>query len=319
MNVEKAFEYIQYSAAAGRLAQAYVIVAPPRGAGQMLVERVLGLLFCNAAEDIPCGACRGCVSVREQTTPDVLWIEPEKKSRTIAIEQIRAIQKTIYESAFSGGWKACVIVGADCMSAQAANALLKALEEPPEKTLFLLLTDSPQRLLPTIISRCQRMMVTGSHDDGLDDGLRDAVRSVLSASAGVLGVERLARADRFVALLKDVRATIEAEEREAVKAAQIEIEDKTLDARISSRYREQRQAIIRSILLWYRDILMLQCGADEGLVQHRAALPLLRKRAAEVSYREAMSHVQIIETINQQLGMNMPEGLVFTAGFGALT
>ncbi len=317
MNVDQAFSYIQRSAEAERLAQAYIVVAPPRGVGDELAQRVLGLLYCTG-DTVPCGECRGCLSVSGKTHPDVHWIEPQKKSRVISIAQVRAIQKQIYETSFSGGWKVCIIVGADCLNGPAANAFLKTLEEPPEKTLYLLLTDSPQRLLPTILSRCQRLSVTGGDGDGLDVELREAVVAILADSEGGLDVQFFAKADRMVALLKEVKAAIDNEEREALEGEQTEVDDDTLNARISSRYREQRQAIMRSILLWYRDILLISCGADCDVVHHDTSLELLQAAAAQIPYRDAMSQVRAVEEMNRQLSMNMPEGLVFTGGFSGL-
>ncbi len=317
MNVDQAFSFIKHSADSGRLAQAYVVVAPPRGSGIELSWRVLELLYCKG-DDAPCGLCRQCKSVQERTHPDIHWIEPQKKSRTIAIEQVRAIQKQIYETAFAGGWKACVIVGVDCMSSGAANAFLKTLEEPPAQTLFLLLTDSPQRLLPTIISRCQRISVSGSDGDGLDDELRQAVRDILADSSGNLDAQKLARADRFVSLLKGVRKTIETDEREAVDEEQVDVDDDTFNARVSSRYRELRQAIMRSILFWYRDMLILSCGSDPNLIHHAEAGGQLQEFAEQLSYRDALRQVRTVEDMNRRLAMNMPESLVFIEGFATL-
>ena len=81
-------------------------------------------------------------------------IEPEKKSRVIAVDAVRALNHRIQTSSFAGGWKVAVIKYADRLNDQAANAFLKTLEEPPARTLLLLLTDAPQSLLPTVVSRC---------------------------------------------------------------------------------------------------------------------------------------------------------------------
>ena len=85
----------------------------------------------------------------------MLWIEPESKSRRILIAQVRDIQHRIYKTAFAGGWKACVLVGADRMGMEAANAFLKTLEEPPSTVTIVLLTNDYDAVLPTIASRCQ--------------------------------------------------------------------------------------------------------------------------------------------------------------------
>jgi len=316
MNIDQAFSYLKHSAESGRMAQAYVVAAPPREAGMAFAERIFSLLFEDEKEIRD--ACNG-------THPDVHKIEPEKRSRIISVDQVRAILKKIYETSFSGGWKICIFVGADCMNAASANAFLKTLEEPPAKTLFLLLTDSPQRLLPTIISRCQHVTISAGGSDGLDDELRRMVTAILSESAAAKGVARMVTADRLVKLLKGVESDIKKEETEVWREehpVQADDEkaskkdDDALKARISSRYREKRQAIMHSVLLWYRDILLLSCGGDQELVHHSEFLDVLLSRAAAVTYRDALAQVGAVEEMNRQLGMNMPEILIFSNGFG---
>ena len=152
MKIDEAYDCFRKSVEADRLAQAYLVIGPPRGAAGVLAERVLQLLFCEST-DGPCGRCHGCGAVEAHTTPDVLWVEPQKKSRAISIEQIRDLQGRTFQTSVQGGWKGCVIVAADRMGAGAANAFLKTLEEPPPRSLFLLLSDTPNALLPTIVSR----------------------------------------------------------------------------------------------------------------------------------------------------------------------
>jgi len=88
-----------------------------------------------------------------------------------------------------------------------------------------------------------------------------------------------------------------------------------LDARVSSRYRELRQAVMRSVLLWYRDVLLLVCGGDSQLVFHRDAFEALSRTAAGTSYRDALARVKLVEDMDEKLSRNMPEILVFTDGF----
>ena len=105
------------------------------------------LLFCES-EPPPCGECIRCRHVHDRTEPDIHWVFPEKKSRVISVDQIRdTIVSQMSQTSFGGGWKVGVITGADRLNTAAANAFLKTLEEPTEKTLFLLLSDLPQELL----------------------------------------------------------------------------------------------------------------------------------------------------------------------------
>ncbi len=316
MNIDQAFSYIEQSAESERLAQAYVVVAPPREDGTDFAKRVLGLLYRGEHD---------AAAIEHRNHPDIHWIEPQKKSRIISVDQVREVLKVIYTTAFSGGWKVGIFVGADCMNVSAANAFLKTLEEPPDKTLFLLLTDSPQSLLPTIISRCQRVNISGGSADGLDDELRASVVDIMADGANASGVVRMAKADRLVCLLKRLNSEIKERESEiwreehvalGMDEKEIKKSDDALSARIGSRYRESRQSVMHSVLLWYRDILMLVSGGDQGVVHHRQSLDLLLSLASQVSYREAMLQVERVEEMNRQLGMNMPELLVFTNGFG---
>ena len=121
-----------------------------------------------------CGACAACHWLETDNHPDYRLLQPEaaeadaedaepsdkndkKKKRDISIAQVRALAEFIYVSAHRGGAKVVVIQPAEAMNANAANALLKSLEEPPPATYFLLVSDRPQMLPATIRSRCRQM------------------------------------------------------------------------------------------------------------------------------------------------------------------
>lgn len=313
MNIDQAFAYVKQSAESDRLAQAYVVESSPRGKGSEFAKRVLGLLFCEDKDHH---------AIENGTHPDIHWIEPEKRSRIISVEQVRDVLKIIYATSFNGGWKAGIFVGADRMNASAANAFLKTLEEPPDKTVFFLLTDSPQSLLPTIISRCQRVSIV---DDAVDLEVEESVVDILASQANATGVVKMSKADRLVQLLKGINDDIKEQESEiwrtehiaqGMDEKELKKSDDALSARISARYREARQKVMQSVLIWYRDILILASGGDQGLVHYESAIDLLVNLASQVSYRDAMLQVRQVEEMNRQLNMNMPELLVFSNGFG---
>jgi DNA polymerase-3 subunit delta' len=104
-----------------------------------------------------CDACANCRKIDAENHPDVLWVRPESKLRVIKIEQIRELLQTIYLKPTQAPFKVAVLVGADRLTAQAANAFLKTLEEPPSDSILILLSADPQRLLETILSRCLRL------------------------------------------------------------------------------------------------------------------------------------------------------------------
>lgn len=298
----------------GRVASAYLIIGAPRGEGLFLAQRILQMLYCAGPEK-PCGSCEGCRHVRERTHADVLWIEPQKKSQRILVDQVREIQRRMYETSFTGGWKSCVLIGADRLGEEAANAFLKTLEEPPGPSLFLLLTDSPHSLLPTIQSRCQRVTLSAEQEDLPGDLWRE-VRQVLRAGkAGPL--EALAQARKLAGFLKKLRKDTEAEEWE--RAGEDEEKD-VVEARINARYKEKRTLTMRALLLWHRDVLMLVIGADPDFVKNRddESMALLREFANRLTYAQGLRNVRTIERMYDQLERNIPEDSVLSIGFGQM-
>jgi len=317
VTVEKALESFSHSVESGRVAQGYVVVGPPRGEAGAFAQQALQMLFCDGAKK-PCGECRNCRKVAERAHPDILWVEPEKKSRAISIDQVRDLQKLIYQTSFEGSWKACVMTAADRMGDPAANAFLKTLEEPPAKSVFFLLTDSPQSLLPTIVSRCQRVVVAGD-PARISEEWRKGLLAVLADSSGTSALAAFSRADRVDRILKEMKKQAEKEETDAIDAGGQEIDDDTLDARVNARYREMRTGMMQYLLRWYRDLLMVVCGMDDRLIHNRDDLELLKKKARSVAYRHALRNVTLIETMNRQFESNIPEASVLGLGFCRLT
>ena len=168
--LQAALDAIRHGLAAGRVAHAYLVVGNPRGQAGQFADELLAMLYCSSSGARPCRECPGCRRIVRRSHPDLLWVEPQKKSRTIQKDQVQEIQRHIFQTSLEGGWKAVVLVHAERLNEMAANKLLKTLEEPPARCLFLLLSAKPEFLLPTIVSRCQRVILSGETAD--DDGVK---------------------------------------------------------------------------------------------------------------------------------------------------
>jgi DNA polymerase III subunit delta' len=143
----------------GRLPHALLIHEAPGAGGEWLAGWAAQLVLCQNPSRAPCGACPGCARVLARQHPDLLWLSPEEDSRQIRIEQVRELASELALTSHGGGYKVSAIVPADALNRFAANALLKTLEEPPARTLLILVATAPSRLPPTILSRCQRLPV----------------------------------------------------------------------------------------------------------------------------------------------------------------
>ncbi len=152
--------------ASGNLPHAYLFHGA-EGRGRFTTALALAkALLCEEAAGDFCGRCSSCLRVDKGSHPDLLVVRPESRkgadhweedpeNGSIHIERIRSLQRWIAPRAFEGGWKICILDGAEKMNREASNALLKTLEEPPPRSLLVLVATSRNRLLPTIVSRCR--------------------------------------------------------------------------------------------------------------------------------------------------------------------
>ena len=143
---------------AGRLPHALLLHEAPGTGGDWLARWIARLVLCQEA-GAPCGACPGCHRVATAQHPDLLVLQPIEDSRQIRIEQVRELSGELSLTAHQGSYKVAIITPADSLNRFAANALLKTLEEPPPRTLLMLVVTQPSRLPATILSRCQRIRI----------------------------------------------------------------------------------------------------------------------------------------------------------------
>jgi len=156
----------QRSVASGRF-QRTLLVHGPAGAGKgAFIDDLLALLFCQAADPTgrPCNACRACRDARSRAHPDLVVGSPEawRESRSTGESIVAAARRWLLEASTSpvaGDLRVVLIEGADRANEQIQNALLKALEEPAPRQMFILVADEPSLLLPTIRSRSQPLRI----------------------------------------------------------------------------------------------------------------------------------------------------------------
>lgn len=167
-----------------RFAHAWLVHGMPGiGQEQFVIAASASLLCESPVDGLACGKCQACGWISAGNHPDLRRIRSEanmqregeeltgsKKtaSREIKIEQIRSLQPWFNTATHRGGLRVAVLYLAEDLNQAAANALLKILEEPPEHTVFLLAASAPDSLLPTIVSRCRRIVLARpEHDTAL--------------------------------------------------------------------------------------------------------------------------------------------------------
>lgn len=257
-----------------RVSHAYLFVGP-EGVGRYDAAIAFAqLLNCERPEsEDACGECRPCRQIHEGRYPDVrvidvergLLLDPEDKTRTaIGIDQVRALRREVAFPPLEGRYKVYVLARADRMLPEAANSLLKILEEPPPQVVIILIAETTVPMLPTVVSRCQlvrfSLIPTPAIEQalirrlGLDPG---RARFIAALAGGQFGrammwaqsADALEWRDRVLDLLDRLETADPLERMDAAEAF--------------SKDRERVADLLDAALFWYRDLLVWQETGDE--------------------------------------------------------
>ena len=155
---QAAIEQVKATLGNDRLAHALLVSGVPGIGKRQFAETLAQYLLCQEPRDdglLPCGVCKACHMFGAGTHPDALSVVPEGAAGSIRVDAIRALVREMALTAQFGNRRVALIAPADAMNVNAANSLLKTLEEPPAGTFLILVTARPGLLLPTVRSRCQ--------------------------------------------------------------------------------------------------------------------------------------------------------------------
>jgi hypothetical protein len=330
----------QRSAAGGRL-QRTLLVHGPAGSGKgAFVDDLLALLFCqSAAGERPCNACRGCLQARSRTHPDLVIGSPERwRDERSTGESIVAVARGwLVESAgapVAGERRVVLVEGVDRANEQTQNALLKALEEPTSRHMFVLVADEPTRVLPTIRSRSQVLRVGAVPRAELVawlvdrerlplDQAEDLARIAGGMAGTAIGYARTPQAvdwrrrtqRELLGLIDSGRADRLGRVRELLDDAARLGTHQPADAPVEGSSDEdapratgavQREAALLIVEAWLglaRDLLMAAAGRPE-IAATATLLPELQAAAARIDGRGMRDFLALLERIRDGLRQN---------------
>lgn len=194
-------DHLHRSIASGHISHFYLI-SGPAGSGRHTLARLLAAAILCQEQRKPCLCCNPCRKVMEDLHPDFITVDdPEKK--TVPVDLIRQARADMYVQPNESEHKIYLFPRAQDMRAEAQNALLKILEEPPTYGVFILLTDNPERLLPTVRSRCTELSLSPLDEKILRPALQkefpdanhDDITAAIARSGGFLGQAKLLLAE----------------------------------------------------------------------------------------------------------------------------
>ena len=165
--VEPTLARVRRAVERGAMPHALLLVGQAGLGRELAATEVAAMLVCPGSQEPWC-TCSSCERARGGVHPDVVRVGPEEQSRQIKIEQVRAVVGTVSGRPYEGRRRVWIFDGVEAgrFGAEAANAFLKTLEEPPGHAVFLLLAANPAAVLPTIRSRCQRLLLPAASTVG---------------------------------------------------------------------------------------------------------------------------------------------------------
>ncbi len=307
----------------GRLGHAYMITGPRGTDLESFAAKVLALVSPARHTSLEDWAQEGAVILR-----------PQSKSRRITIGEngsevgtIRYLERMIHRTTGPGGFKLGIIVDAERMNAQAQNAFLKTLEEPPARTLLLLLTAQPGQLLTTILSRVIEIPLLPPAEARVFDEYEQKLLAVLeqlaTRASGSISAALGLKAD-FQAIIDELYDEIKEEQEEEFEKEQdhykqttdgtwLKQREEEVTAQIEAAYLQRRDALMDLMLAWMGDVARLQVGAEHlDLTQYRSATAQLAQRWTP---EDTSKRIRYLRQLDQHLHTNVNEGLALEVAF----
>ena len=271
---EWAVDMLHQQVAHGEARHAYLFCGPPGLGRRTLALRLAQALNCTKtiAPGIPCGVCRDCKQIEEMRHPDMNVIQAvdedgvSKENGTLKVDQVRAVQHSLSLRPYQAKYRVALFLRFQDANDNAANALLKTLEEAPAHAILLLTADTPEQLLPTIISRCEvlrlrALPISAIESDLLDRGVdEERARLLAHISGGRPGyarrlVDDMTLLEKREERLNDLQTLLPAPRVEKFSYAEKLAKDKEV----------MRQTIVIWLSYW-RDVMLRVAGAESPLI-----------------------------------------------------
>jgi DNA polymerase-3 subunit delta' len=325
-------QLLQRSLARGRLGHAYLFSGDALEELETLARTLAKTLNCQnpiktsgVATDC-CDECLSCRKIENGNHADVFWVRPVSTLRQIRIEQItrrkespaRVVNEFTSLTPTESEYKICSLVAADRLTEEAANAFLKTLEEPPRKSVLILLSTDPSRLLETILSRCLRLNFSSGAprppSADLSYWLQQFSSTAATEQKSLFGRYRLL--DTLLPKLHAIRAEIEEtltalSPLEKYPDAEEDLKkkwQKELAAAIEAEYRYRRSQILLLLQWWLRDVWLHTLAAGEALL-HLPQIYGADEVAKRVTPRQAQENLLVLDQTQRLLHGNVQEGL----------
>ncbi len=344
---ERAKAFLRAALSKGKIPHAYLFTGIP-GVGKTTTAMALAtVLNCQAPENQDaCGRCAACRQMAGGNCPDFLTIRPGDKTmrigntggvestgergqqtkgsgKTIGIDLVRDLNRALSFAPLSGKYRVCVFHQAEAMTQEAANSLLKMLEEPPLGNIFILKTTEALDLLPTILSRCQRVpfqpLPTPLIEERIQDRLGSSgalARPIAAMSGGSLGraimmcdTSYLEKRQQWLSRLMELGGLSPSEV--VATAFTLAEEEKEAGRPVSGSGEPGLMDLLTIWASWYRDLLLVKANGSQDAVINSDFSHLLKSTSGNYKMDQLVQSIMLIDQAQRDLVRMRNPKLVF--------
>ncbi len=333
-----------------RMASAYLFSGADGLGKKFIAIQLAKTLNCLSAHNgSPCGKCESCRKINSGSHPDMLVISPKGKERIINVAMISDMLQRVSRKSYEGRYKIIIFDDAHRMRESASSKLLKTLEEPPPRTIMILVTSRPDKLLPTIVSRCQTINFYLLQDKEIEDFLVrvkkvpfEEARVIASFAGGrvseslkLLSDETVRRRNAYLNYLqsaikgdlaglfnivdgidREFRELLDTNTEDIKKAKEADgYEDikeikELIEAEAFSSVQYEKEEMLLIWQIWFRDMLLIkECGTAVNIMNKDARDVLLRF-SGEHEFDEILNCIKAVEHARDMIRFNINFQLV---------
>lgn len=304
-------EHLQSAISSGKISHAYIINGEKESGKEMIAGIFAMALQCEKGGIEPCHECHSCKQALSFNQPDIIRVTHEKPN-TVSVDDIRQqVNGDVSIKPYSSPYKIYIINEAEKMNAQAQNAILKTLEEPPEYVIIILLTTNLNTFLPTILSRCVVLNMKPVPDELIKRYLMEHYQTP-DYKAEVCVAFARGNVGKAIALASS-------EDFEAVKSEALSVLKNVHDMDLSEivatikKITEEKLDIndyLDLCAIWYRDVLLFKATNDPNHLVFREEIQNIRRIAQHSSYEGLEDIQRALETAKRRLDANVNFDLV---------
>ncbi|GAB6099722.1 DNA polymerase III subunit delta' C-terminal domain-containing protein [Halanaerocella petrolearia] len=296
---ELAVSILQNSLRQDRLSHAYLFTGVEGVGKDIAAFEFAKAVNCRSKVDDACDNCISCRKVTSGNHPDIKKLQPDGSS--IKIDQMRAFQQEILYKPYESKKKIYVIHQAEKMTSEAANSLLKTLEEPPKHGIIILLTNNIDQLLPTVISRCQLVRFNRISSQlireklGFDYELTEEREQLITSLAA-------GRLKKAINLVEDEEQLEQRNEIMELIVSFSDLDQLQIFSIVKEllSYKESIDQVLNFILSWYRDLLLFKLKKKDKVI-NIDYLQQLKSVTAEIDLEDIESIIQLVEETKNKI------------------